>query len=294
MKKREVSIGRSKSCDICLSQSCDYASNYHATIYCEGNRLLYKDTSTNGTFINNMFVHKMTVQIERGDNILIAGKYHISWSKIESCLNQGEAMPLFGRFVGSMIDKVFILVAFLVIFIAIDPYGSAGKLGTYRGMMNASPVNYDYIDRAAMNRYDTYKSSTRQYHQEEIPVDRPHIGSTLELDLSITFSFIFLNLLYYILSEAIISASLGKRMLGGVLLDGSNVQIDIGKVLLRALCGGALMSIIVFLFRFVMLLNYYIVIVVFFLILDIPVLISNRSLIDILTGTKYSKRKLDK
>lgn len=290
MGKRELSIGRSKSCDICLSQSCDYASNYHSTIYCEGNRLLYKDTSTNGTFINNKFVHKMTVQIERGDYILIAGKYHVSWSQIDSCLNQSEAMPLFRRFVGSMIDKMFILVAFVLIFIAIDPYGSAGKLGTYRGMMNASPVNYEYIDRAAMNRYDTYKNSIRQYHQDEVPIDRPHIGSMLELDLSITFSFIFLNLLYYILFEAIISASLGKRMLGGLLLDSSNAQIGLGKVLLRALCGGALMSIIVFLFRFVMLLNCYIVIVVFFLILDIPVLFLNRSLIDIVTGTNYAKR----
>lgn len=148
MGKREVSIGRSKSCDICLSQSCDYASNYHATIYYEGNRLLYKDTSTNGTVINNKFVHKMTVQIERGDYILIAGRYHISWSQIESCLYQGDVMPLFGRFVGSMIDKVYILVVFLLIFIATDPYGSAGKLGTYRGMMAASPVNYEYIDKA--------------------------------------------------------------------------------------------------------------------------------------------------
>ena len=90
MKKREVSIGRSSSCDICLNQSCQYASIYHGTIYCEGGNFFYKDTSTNGTVVNNKFVHKMTVQIERGDEILIAGKYLIRWSLIESCINSSD------------------------------------------------------------------------------------------------------------------------------------------------------------------------------------------------------------
>ncbi len=90
MKKREVSIGRSNSCDICLNQSCEYASTYHGTIYCEGDRFFYKDTSTNGTIVNNKFIHRMTVQIERGDEILIAGKYLVRWSQIESCINSSE------------------------------------------------------------------------------------------------------------------------------------------------------------------------------------------------------------
>lgn len=90
MKRREVSIGRSSSCDICLNKSYEYASTYHGTIYCEGDKFFFKDTSTNGTIINNKFVHKMTVQIERGDEILIAGKYPIRWSQIESCINSFE------------------------------------------------------------------------------------------------------------------------------------------------------------------------------------------------------------
>ena len=80
-------------------------------------------------------------------------------------------------------------------------------------------------------------------------------------------------------------------MLGGVLLDSSDDRIGFGKALIRAICGGALMALSVYLFRFGMLMSYYVVIIVFFLIIDIPVLFSKRSLIDILTGTKYAKRQ---
>ena len=47
---------------------------------------MYKDTSTNGTVINNMMVHGKTVPINHGDTILIAGKYQITWEKIDSLL----------------------------------------------------------------------------------------------------------------------------------------------------------------------------------------------------------------
>ena len=204
-----------------------------------------------------------------------------------------KKMPLFRRFVGSFIDKVLILVIFVIGSIIISPYGAPGRLGTYNGLMNASPENYEYIDRAAMNRYGTYSEGVSQYYQdqERLANEPPHIGSTMELDLSITFSFILFNLLYYIIFESIISASPGKRMLGGVLLDSSDDRIGFGKALIRAICGGALMALSVYLFRFGMLMRYYVVIIVFFLIIDIPVLFSKRSLIDILTGTKYAKRQ---
>ena len=203
-----------------------------------------------------------------------------------------KKMPLFSRFVGSIIDKVLILIIFVVGSIIISPYGAPGRLGRYSGLLTVSPSNYEYIDRAAMNGYGTYNDGVSQYYQdrERLANDLPHIGSTMELDLSITFSFIIFNLLYYILFESIISASPGKRMLGGVLLDSSDDRIGFGNALIRAICGGALMALSVYLFRFGMLMSYYVVIIVFFLIIDIPVLFSKRSLIDILTGTKYAKR----
>lgn len=84
MNLREVTVGRSNNCDIYLDARCKYASNMHATIFSDGNQLMYKDTSTNGTMINNVNVHKRSIPINRGDIIMIAGKYPLSWNQIDS------------------------------------------------------------------------------------------------------------------------------------------------------------------------------------------------------------------
>lgn len=84
MNLREVTIGRSNNCDIYLDSRCKYASNLHGTIYYDGTQLMYKDTSTNGTMINNVNVHKRAIPINRGDVIMIAGQYPLSWNQIDS------------------------------------------------------------------------------------------------------------------------------------------------------------------------------------------------------------------
>lgn len=84
MNLREVTIGRSPNCDIYLDQRCKYASNMHGTIYYDGNQLMFKDTSSNGTMINNISVRKRAVPISHGDSIMIAGKYPINWNQIDS------------------------------------------------------------------------------------------------------------------------------------------------------------------------------------------------------------------
>lgn len=84
MNLREVTIGRSKDCDIYLDPGCKYASSMHGTIYYDGSQLMYRDNSTNGTLINNISVRKRAVPIHRGDTIMIAGKYPINWNQIDS------------------------------------------------------------------------------------------------------------------------------------------------------------------------------------------------------------------
>lgn len=94
MNLREVTIGRSNSCDIYLDQSCRYASGMHATIYYDGGQLMYKDMSTNGTMINNVKVHKRAIPIHRGDVILIAGQYPLSWNQIDSFFPYTPPRPI--------------------------------------------------------------------------------------------------------------------------------------------------------------------------------------------------------
>ena len=90
MEKKEISIGRSISCDISLGESADYASSSHGTIFWNGTQLMYKDMSTNDTIINNNVVHNKIVPINHGDTILIAGKYQISWGQIDSLLSSSS------------------------------------------------------------------------------------------------------------------------------------------------------------------------------------------------------------
>lgn len=203
-----------------------------------------------------------------------------------------KKMPLLTRFVGSIIDKIFILIIFVVGFTAISPYGAPGKMGSYIGLRNTPLDLYEYIDKSQMNSYGTYNDGVSQYYQdmERLANDPPHIGSTLELDMSITFTFILLNLLFYIIFESILSASPGKRMLGGVILDSADDKISFGKALTRGLCGGALMAGTYFLLHLQGGLTNTVVVVVFFLLLDLPVLFTKKSLLDLCTGTTYAKR----
>ena len=84
MNLREITIGRSRNCDIYLDSKCQYASHLHATLYYDGSQLMLRDQSTNGTMINNISVHKRAVPINHGDTIMIAGKYQINWNQIDS------------------------------------------------------------------------------------------------------------------------------------------------------------------------------------------------------------------
>lgn len=103
MTLREVSIGRSRNCDIYLDSNCIYASSLHATIYYDGSRLMYRDRSSNGTMINNIKVHNRAIPIQRGDTIMIAGRYQLNWNQIDAYfppLNQGNGFAK----MGTMID----------------------------------------------------------------------------------------------------------------------------------------------------------------------------------------------
>ena len=205
-----------------------------------------------------------------------------------------KTMTLFRRFVGSMIDKTLLLVIFIVGYLFISPYGAPGKLGTYHGLLSASPNVYEYIDIAEMKRYnwgEYYEGISKGFQEKErLESKPPHIGSTKELDMNITFSFILLNLIYYVLFESILSASFGKFIFRGKLQNCNNEKVSFVRVFARAFCGGLFMTIAVLFLHFQLGLSYYYVFLLFFFVMDIPVLFVKRSLLDICTGTKYVQR----
>lgn len=72
----------------------------HGVLYYDGNQLMYRDTSSNGTMINNISVRKRAVPIHRGDSIMIAGKYPINWNQIDSFFPYTPMNPM-----GTIIDE---------------------------------------------------------------------------------------------------------------------------------------------------------------------------------------------
>ena len=190
--------------------------------------------------------------------------------------NQGgpQSFNLFKRFVGTLIDKIFIVVLFLLVFIAIFPFKGPGLLGVFTALFFMSPHDYEYISHGVVSSFNLSFIST--------PGD---------LDNFITVVFSLLNIIYYVLSEALMGASPGKRFLGGIIIDSKNNKVDIFRVLLRGICGGALIMASVVTLHNLIGLSYLFVVPLHFLILDVPLFFIRQSLIDLGSGTIYAKRK---
>ena len=82
---KTIKIGRHDSNDIVVNESNSLVSKFHAVITKnDDGTFLYEDRSTNGTKINGKIIHNQTVTIVPGDEILLAGQYHLLWNLIEN------------------------------------------------------------------------------------------------------------------------------------------------------------------------------------------------------------------
>lgn len=201
-----------------------------------------------------------------------------------------EKLPLFKRFVGSFIDKLIVLIVFGIAFLVIDSHAS-GKLMYYvLTLMKASPFAYQFAGVVDVSyvHFGFYMPSVEEYFQEFYSPNM-YEGMVKAFDLKMTFSFILLNVVYYMVCEIWLKASLGKYAMGGILVDNFDDKITINDVFVRACTGAFLMSLFVGI-RFLFNTNYYWVILFFFLFVDIPVLINNKSMIDKAGKVRYVKR----
>ncbi len=201
-------------------------------------------------------------------------------------------MSLFRRLLGSVIDKVLILIIFVVAFTIINGESTATyRLGTYYSIGTNSPSSYEFITLNSLLVIDN-GWSLKYFKESEDDIllkykDEDIVGMVRSFDLTITFAFIFLNILYYLLSEIFLAASVGKRIMGGQIRDDLlEDRINTSDAFKRAIIGGVLMAFAVGL-RFLLDINYIIVIIAFFLIIDIFVIFKRKSLIDILSKVTY-------
>ena len=142
--------------------------------------------------------------------------------------------------------------------IVFGPYTAPGYLGTYTGILGIEPEMYDYIPTGDL-MYNT--------------------------DIKCTVLFIIANISYYCI-EFFSKASLGKRILGAIYINGDKNEISNYKVFLRCTIF-IIMMVGAVIIRFVSNLTYWHVIVLFFLVNDLPVLLTkrHRSLVDIISDT---------
>lgn len=199
-----------------------------------------------------------------------------------------EKMPLCKRFVGSIIDKLVVLTIFVVIFMVIDSdRHSIGKLLYYLiKLMSVSPSSYQYA--SVLDVSFVYLG----FYYPNIETWR--IENTYEeivrvFDLKLTFGFILLNTVYYLLCELKFGASLGKSAMGGLLVNNFDDKISSNDIFIRASAGVLLMTLFVGI-RFLFDTNYYWMILLFFLFVDFPVFINNKSMIDKAGRVRYVKR----
>ena len=86
MSIRKITIGRAPYSDIQLDNRHVYASKRHGEIYRDGNQMIYRDLSSNGTMINRTMVKHRSVPLSRGDIILVAGRYLLDWNQLDALL----------------------------------------------------------------------------------------------------------------------------------------------------------------------------------------------------------------
>jgi hypothetical protein len=91
--ERKISVGRDPSNDIHVSESYDGVSRNHASIYYNNGRIIFEDISTNGSYVNNNFVHRAKVEIFPNDVVTLGKQYVLSWSTINNALSLPSQRP---------------------------------------------------------------------------------------------------------------------------------------------------------------------------------------------------------
>lgn len=121
-------------------------------------------------------------------------------------------IPLWQRIVATIIDKVIILLFFIIFSFVLMPYTMPGKLGTFVGLAN---VQYNQINS---NKTIYELNMDNESVLRELGYDVPHFDhlsyeyemSQLDVYLEVIIIFAIFNLLYYVLCELFLKASLGK------------------------------------------------------------------------------------
>ncbi|MDR1380860.1 MAG: FHA domain-containing protein [Tannerella sp.] len=91
--ERKITAGRDPSNDIHVSESYDGVSRTHANIYYSNGRISFEDISTNGSYVNNNFIHRSKIEIFPNDVVMLGKQYVLPWSTINNALSLPSQRP---------------------------------------------------------------------------------------------------------------------------------------------------------------------------------------------------------
>ena len=193
----------------------------------------------------------------------------------------------FIRLFASICDKTAIIAITAILFfiiIIISPQ-IAGDFGVYSALLHMSTE--EIYNCAIGSVLPKYPGDLIVQHKSEVET---YFCSLRNIDIIYSTIFVFINTTYFYLAERKWGASLFKHIFKMELhYNGPNnedVVITNSRILLRSIVFCVMMMLMILL-RWIIGINYYGIIIVFFIILDLPVVFVKRSLLDIITGTKY-------
>ncbi len=213
-----------------------------------------------------------------------------------------DTLYLLKRAVASLLDKLMIVIVIIIInlffslfWLTISPkekkYMYAEETGTYCAWLFLSPHKIDRLTEVHVMREHgisvlecNYKEKEmfREEHIDEYVNYKKHV---FVLDIIFTLFFAIINSAYYCICEITLKASLWKHIFGFIIMDKRNNPIDNSTAVKRAVIFIAFICLVIG-FRWHYGGNYFVLSFLFFLILDIPILFTQRSLLDILSGVK--------
>jgi uncharacterized RDD family membrane protein YckC len=177
-----------------------------------------------------------------------------------------------------------------------------GRLGVYYALMDESPSKYEFIDKQAaikgflgkdgdIANFDLYDNELLAHPE----LMEPFKNQTFYWDIKISSIFLLVNFLYYVLSVMSSSSTPGYELMGLTIVNSERKRIREGIAIKRGMIILGL-SIIAILARFQFNTNYILIIVLYFVFVDIPVFVDNerRSLIDTFSNTYVVKKQKDK
>lgn len=79
---KKINIGRDYACDIKVDDRYEGVSRNHAAVFSENGRVIFEDSSTNGSYINGVKIHRARKELHSGDVIYLGKQYLLSWGDI--------------------------------------------------------------------------------------------------------------------------------------------------------------------------------------------------------------------